>query len=152
MNDRFGKYVEQLPQLLEQMISASPRSLRELKEFPKHGGCYALIENEKYLYVGIAKNLKQRMQNHTSGRAEQSAFAFKLAREITGKKTDYTKNGSRKALMSDPIFVAAMDDTTNRVRQMTAKYVQIDDPAQRYLFEFFATTSLAAPYNDFETH
>ncbi|MBY0533101.1 MAG: GIY-YIG nuclease family protein [Xanthobacteraceae bacterium] len=152
MTLKFDAYVEQLKSLLDQLKAAPFMNLRELKQFPEASGCYALTEDSKYLYVGIARNFRQRMRNHTSGRAEQSAFAFKLARELTGRKTEYTKAGSRKALMQDPIFVEAMKSTTSRVRSMRAQIVQIEDPSQRYLFEFFAALSLEAPYNDFNTH
>jgi hypothetical protein len=92
------------------------------------------------------------MRNHTSGRGEQSVFAFKLARDLANKKNRYTVAESRKALMKDAEFSAAMRLTTLRVKQMGAKYVQIDDPILRYLFEVYATLSLEAPYNDFNTH
>jgi hypothetical protein len=86
MIERFDKYVEKLNGLLAELETAPETRVGERGRFPKAGGCYALIEGGKYQYVGIAKNVRQRMGNHTSGRAEQSAFAFKLARQATGRE------------------------------------------------------------------
>jgi hypothetical protein len=152
MSAKFDKYIQQLEGLLARLCAAEPLSLLEMSKFPTNGGCYALIDEDEYLYVGISKNLKQRMRNHTSGRPEQSAFAYKLACELTGLKSDYTKTGSKKILMQNPEFAEAMKSTTERVRNMSAKCVTIEDPSQRYLFEFFAAVSLDARYNDFNTH
>jgi hypothetical protein len=152
VDGRFDKYVEQLKGLLKDLEAANKIKVGECKLFPEAGGCYAMIEDGKYQYVGIAKNIRQRMRNHTSGRAEQSAFAFKLAREATGRARTYTKAGSKKELMKDPIFVSAMKLATERVKQMNSQFVLIEDPSQRYLFEFFAAINLDAPYNDFNTH
>jgi hypothetical protein len=152
MSERFDKYVEQLKRLLAELESAPAVKVGDKRLFPKSGGCYALIEEEKYQYVGIAKNINQRIGNHTSGRAEQSAFAFKLARKATGRPVTYTKEGSKKELMKDPMFISSMKLATERVKNMTARFVLIEDPSQRYLFEFFAAVSLNAPYNDFNTH
>jgi predicted GIY-YIG superfamily endonuclease len=149
---RFDKYVEQLKGLLAELEAAKTFKVGENRLFPTAGGCYAMIERQKYQYVGIAKNIRQRMRNHTSGRAEQSAFAFKLARETTGKVKTYTKVGSKKELMKDSVFIDAMKLATERVKSMDTKFVLIEDPSQRYLFEFFAAMSLDAPYNDFNTH
>ena len=152
MNGRFDKYVEQLKGLLAELEAAKKFKVGENKLFPKAGGCYAMIERKKYPYVGIAKNIHQRMRNHTSGRAEQSAFAFKLAREATGRVKTYTKAGSKRELMKDPVFIGAMKSATERVKNMDSQFVLIEDPSQRYLFEFFAAVSLDAPYNDFNTN
>jgi hypothetical protein len=152
MSARFDKYIKELEGLLRELCAADPLRLSEVVKFPIRGGCYALVEKDKYLYVGISKNLRQRMRNHTSGRPEQSVFAYKVACEITGRKSDYTKAGSKKVLIQIPEFAEAMKSTTQRVRQMDAKCIVIEDASQRYLFEFFAALSLDAPYNDFNTH
>ncbi len=129
MNSKFDSYVGQLDGLLEKLKSSEAKSLTNIKSFPEIGACHALIENGRYLYVGISKNLKQRMQNHTSGRGEQSVFAFKLARDLANN----TVAESRKALMKNDEFAAAMKETTFRVKQMGAKRVQIYDPILRSL-------------------
>ena len=152
MADRFDKYVGQLKTLLAELEAATEIRVSENRLFPEAGGCYARMEHDKYQYVGIAKNIRQRMRNHTSGRAEQSAFAFKLAREATGRSRTYTRAGSKKELMKDAVFISAMKFATERAKNMTSRFVLIEDPSQRYLFEFFAAVSLDAPYNDFNTH
>jgi GIY-YIG catalytic domain len=149
----FHDYAGQLDALFERLKSAAAKPLSDLTQFPQLGGCYVLMENDIRLYVGIAKNLRQRMRNHVSGRAEQSAFAFKLAREVTGHQPTYRKTGSRKDLVKNNAeFSNAMRNTTERVRKMSAQFVVIEDAALRYLFEFFAAHSLNTRYNDFNTH
>jgi predicted GIY-YIG superfamily endonuclease len=152
MSAVFKAYVGQLEDLLKKLVSAEILSLENVSRFPAVGACYALIEDSNCLYDGISKNLKQRMRNHTSGRGEQSVFAFKLARELANKRTRYIVAESRKALMKNEEFSAAMILATLRVKKMGAKFVQIEDPVLRYLFELYATLSLEAPYNDFRTH
>ncbi len=152
MSSKFDGYVGQLRELLKRLKSAEPIKLTEIRKFSTAGGCYVLLEKGNHQYVGITKNLKRRMKDHTCGRPEKSAFALKLARLSTKKRANYKASGSPKKLMKDPIFVAAMQKTTQRVRKMKAKCVTISDPNVRYLFEFFAAVSLRSPHNDFNLH
>lgn len=137
---------------LERLTAAPAAPLSQTQSFPDRGGCYVIEENGVFLYVGISKSIRQRMRNHTSGRPEQSAFAFKLARQEAGRKTDYTKTNSMKTLSVDPEFLDAFARITTRVRAMTARFILIDDANSRYLFEHYAATRLNTPYNDFNTH
>lgn len=138
---------------MNSLQDSNPIKLSKTSNFPTSGGCYVLIERNKNLYVGIAKNIRRRMRNHISGRPEQSAFALKLARKAASRKPTYKKKGGIKELMKDSIFSTAMKQTTSRVKGMSARFVVIDDDvALRYLFEFYAAVTLKAPYNDFNTH
>ena len=149
----FRDYAGQLEALLERLKVAQELPLSDPSKFPRLGGCYVIIEDGRYLYVGMFKNLRQRMRNHTSGRAEQSVFALKLAREVTGRPRTYKKAGSSKDLMeNDREFSTAMGKTTERVQKMSARFVVIEDPALRYLFEFYAARTLDTPYNDFNSY
>jgi hypothetical protein len=92
------------------------------------------------------------MANHTSGRAEQSAFAFRLARERTGIVTpSYRPEGSRKALMQTEDFLLAMQHCTMRVKSMGVGYVEIADSVTQHLFEVYCALALKTPYNEFKT-
>lgn len=148
----FDRYQGQLPGLLKRLKSEPPIRITDFTSFPSTGGCYVLVEKKKYLYVGIARNLKRRMKNHTCGRPEQSSLVLRLARKLAQKEATYRPGSSPRSLMKNRIFKSAMKKTTERVRKMTVKYVEIDDGAMRYLFEFFAAISLRSPYNDFNTN
>ena len=107
------------------------------------------------MYVGRTRNLQRRVGNHCGrgARENQAGFAFKLAREATGKpKATYTTDGSRAALMADPVFAAAFKDAKQRVRRMDLRYVEEADPLRQALLEMYVAVILKAPYNDFDTH
>ena len=82
-----------------------------------------------------------------------AAFAFRLARESTGKlKATYTTKGSRAALMQEPSFREAFDMAKERIRAMEVRFVEEPDPVCQTLLEVYVAIALGTPYNDFETH
>ncbi len=83
-----------------------------------------------------------------------AAFAFKLAREATGKMTASYKSGedSRKGLMLNPEFRAAFEAAKTRIRQMDFRFVEETDQNAQALLEIYCTLALNARYNDFHTH
>jgi hypothetical protein len=83
-----------------------------------------------------------------------AAFAFKLAREMTGKLTASYKDdkNSRKNLMLDPAFRTAFDDAKRRIRAMDFRFVEERDQNAQALLEIYCTLALNARYNDFNTH
>jgi len=82
-----------------------------------------------------------------------AAFAFKLAREATGKTTASYKAGddSRKGLMLNSEFRAAFDAAKARIRQMEFRFVEESDQNAQALLEIYCTLALNAKYNDFNT-
>lgn len=72
---------------------------------------YLFTEAGRHLYVGRSNNLRGRCGRHCRPGATywQAAFAFQLAREVTGRtKATYRAGaGSRAGLMFDPAFAAA---------------------------------------------
>jgi hypothetical protein len=83
-----------------------------------------------------------------------AAFAFKLAREMTGKMTASYKpgDGSRTGLMLNSEFRAAFDAAKARIRQMEFRFVEETDQNAQALLEIYCTLALNAKYNDFNTH
>ena len=83
-----------------------------------------------------------------------AAFAFKLARENTGKTTASYKAGddNRKGLMRNPEFVAAFKAAKARIREMDFRFVEETDQNVQALLEIYCTLVLDARYNDFNTH
>ena len=96
------------------------------------------------------------MRQHSipSSRHNQAVFAFRLAREATGRLTAvYSGEGRRAALATDdPAFVVSFTDAKRRVRTMQVRYVEETDPLRQALLEIYAAVVLATPYNDFNTH
>jgi hypothetical protein len=83
-----------------------------------------------------------------------AAFAFKLAREVTGKTTASYKAGddSRKGLMQNAEFSAAFKSAKARIRNMDFRFVEETDQNAQALLEIYCTLTLNARYNDFNTH
>lgn len=147
----FKEYISKLPSLHRKLNDSSPMSISPAKQFPNSPGIYVLMENEQPIYVGRSKKIRQRIQNHIGGRPEQSSFAFKLAREITGKKASYKPEGSRQDLMNDPDFKNAFQITVDRIRNLKVKFVIIEDDVLQHLFEVYASLELKTPHNQFGT-
>ena len=119
-------------------------------------GVYLLSEGEKHLYVGRSNDIKKRIGRHSRPGAthRMAAFAFRLAREVTGNlKATYKKgNGSRSALMEDEKFVAAFDAAKARIRKMNLRFVEENDPVRQALLEIYVAVVLNTPYNNFDNH
>lgn len=122
---------------------------------PKQG-VYLFSENGDNLYVGRSNKIRARYGRHCNPGAthRMAAFAFKLAREATGKTTASYKPGdeSRKGLMLNPEFRAAFEAAKARIRQMDFRFVEERDQNAQALLEIYCTLALNAKYNDFNTH
>ena len=119
-------------------------------------GVYLFTEAGYHLYVGRSNRLLARYRNHwmPNKTEREAAFAFKLAREMTGfTKAAYKKGpGSRKELALDPGFIVAFSAAKARVRAMEYRWVDETDPTCQCLLEIYAAVTLGTPYNDFDTH
>lgn len=106
--------------------------------------------------VGRSNTIRARYGRHCNPGAthRMAAFAFKLAREATGKMTASYKEGedSREGLMLNPEFRAAFDTAKARIRQMEFRFVEETDQNAQALLEIYCTLALNARYNDFNTH
>jgi len=152
MEDIFRRHVEQLHAKYEALMAMSAVSFGSLPREVPTCGIYLFSEGSSHLYVGRSKKIRQRLHLHCGGPAGAS-FAFKLAREATGRvKATYTSKGSRQELLADPVFAAAFHAAKARIRQMHIRFVEEPDPVRQALLEIYVTIVLAAPYNDFDTH
>lgn len=147
----YREAVMKMPSLFRQLRDCPSTPLSPRTGIPKAPGVYALFENDEAVYVGRSKNLRQRIGNHTSGRPEQSSFAFKLAREETGRVATYKVKGSRKQLMADPAFSISFQACVSRIRGFKARFVVIENDILQHLFEVYAALALNTHYNDFKT-
>jgi hypothetical protein len=125
------------------------------KVMPKQG-VYLFSEGGQHLYVGRSNNIRGRYGRHCNPGAthRMAAFAFKLAREATGKMTASYKVGedSRSGLMLNPEFLAALKAAKARIREMDFRYVEETDQNAQALLEIYCTLALNARFNDFDTH
>jgi predicted GIY-YIG superfamily endonuclease len=116
---------------------------------------YLLSDGDHPLYVGRSNAIRRRLQAHCRASAKHNAatFAFRLAREETGKlEATYSTRGSRADLEQDSTFREAFDRAKLRVRAMNVRFVEESDPTRQALLEIYVALSLGTPYNDFDNH
>jgi len=155
MDAAFQQYMEQLHPSFEQLVNKTPVSILDLpKELPRQ--CvYLFSEAGRHLYIGRSNNFRNRLRQHSIDGAQhnQAVFAFRLARESTGKTTaSYRPEGSRGSLLTDSDFAKAFLSAKQRVRAMDLRYVEEVDQLRQALLEIYASVVLRTPYNDFATH
>jgi predicted GIY-YIG superfamily endonuclease len=136
-------------------MQMSPVKLHALPKQLPHKCVYLFSEGDQTLYVGRTRRLRQRLRQHSLAGAlhNQAVFAFRLARETTGKiVAAYSVKGSRAALSAEPIFAEAFTQAKARVRAMDLRFVEEPDPLRQALLEICVSIVLGTKYNDFETH
>jgi hypothetical protein len=157
MDAKFVPYTELLETKLNALVVMAPYIPLALPSSMCKRGVYLLTEADRHLYVGRSNGLRKRICNHCRESATENiaVFAFRLAREATGKTKAVYKRGSggtRKELMLDPIFVASFKAAKNRIRSMQVRFIEEEDPVRQTLLEVYVAVVLGTPYNDFDTH
>ena len=157
MDAKFLPYLEQLDTKLMALVATAPHNPLALPLSICKRGVYLLTEADRHLYVGRSNQLRKRIGNHcrVSATENMAVFAFRLAREATGKTKAVYKRGSggtRKELMLDPAFVQSFVKAKERIRSMQVRFVEEEDPVRQALLEVYVAVVLGTPYNDFDTH
>lgn len=156
MHEAFLRYAESLHPSFERLMEMHPVTIPSLPGGEPSSCVYLFSENSHHLYVGRTRNLRNRLRQHSSPAAQhnQAVFAFRLAREATGRlEAAYTGKGRRAELAkNDPEFSAAFKAAKDRVRKMDVRYVEETDPMRQALLEIYVSIVLQTPYNDFRTH
>lgn len=111
-----------------------------------------LKSRQTRLYVGRTNNLRRRLRNHCGLDPKTAAFAMRLARNATGRKATYKKEGGREELMSDPEFMQAFETARVRIAKLHVRYVEETDPLRQCLLEVYVHVALGTPFNDFDNH
>ncbi len=157
----YESVVARLPGLLEELLAAPAATVAEHSPIPEAPGIYLFSEpgeaggeGEKAIYVGQTRKLRSRLKNHTrlGGKNNQATFAFLLAKtdaEVAGVDTKQY----RAVLERDEDFIAHFDGAKSRVAEMLVRFILLDGPIERSLFEIYAAMALdTLVYNSFETH
>jgi predicted GIY-YIG superfamily endonuclease len=155
MDAAFKQFVETLHPSFERLMLMTPLSMTALPSKLPERCIYLLSEGSNHLYVGRTRRLRQRLRQHSIVAAQhnQAVFAFKLAREVTGRlAAAYSVAGSRIALCAEPAFAEAFQQPKARVRNMDLRFVEEADPTRQALLEIYASVVLHTKYNDFDTH
>jgi hypothetical protein len=155
MHEAFRTHVDSLPVALEALLAMPPMKCGSLPKHMPERGIYLFSEGSRSLYVGRSNRMRARVRNHGNPCAthRQAAFAFKLAREATGKaRATYKPAGSRADLMLDAAFVAAFTNAKDRIGAMEVRFVGESDAVRQCLLEVYVAVALGTPYNDFDNH
>ncbi|TPQ25759.1 hypothetical protein C2U68_13720 [Methylomonas koyamae] len=155
MNKIFRDFIESLEPSYQRLMKMEPVTVATLPKDMPTSGIYLFSEGDEHLYVGRTNTIRKRLQNHCrpSSGHNSATFAFRLARQITGKITaTYTEKGSREYLQSHPEFGPVFIEQRARVRNMSVRYVSEPDPMRQALLEMYVSVSLGTPHNDFDNH
>lgn len=156
MHPLFAATVESLHPSFERLMSMPAISGGALPAGMPKSGVYLFSEGDRHLYVGRSNGLRARYGRHCRPGAthRMAAFAFRLAREATGKTTAaYRKGeGSRAGLIENSEFLTAFSEAKARIRQMDYRFVEEGDQTRQALLEIYCAVVLRTPYNDFSTH
>jgi predicted GIY-YIG superfamily endonuclease len=155
MHESFRQYVETLHPSFEKLYNMHPVRIGALPKVIPEKCIYLFSEGQNHLYVGRTRRLRNRLRQHSIAGAQhsQAVFAFRLAREMTGRTlAAYSAEGSRKALSLESSFAAAFTSCKLRVRNMDLRFVEETDPLRQALLEIYISIVLATKYNDFDTH
>jgi predicted GIY-YIG superfamily endonuclease len=155
MNEKFQKLIESLEPSFQRLVNMKPVKVSSLPVDVPHAGIYLFSENDKHLYVGRSNRIRQRLQEHCrpSSSHNTAPFAFRLAREATGKlNASYVEKDSRGHLESQPEFKVAFTEAKHRVGRMQVRFVSEADPLRQALIEMYVSICLETPYNDFDNH
>ncbi|MEW6685575.1 MAG: hypothetical protein AB1393_05145 [Candidatus Edwardsbacteria bacterium] len=152
MHESFAKLLSELKRKYELLMEMAPQTVDTVPALTPKGGVYLFTENGKHLYAGRTKrNIGKRLKDHV-GTAKDCPFAWRLAKEATGKKATYKKAGSRADLLADPSFLTTYEAAKLRIRKMEVRYVAEEDPLRQALLEIYVAVVSKAAHNDFDTH
>src|SRR5882672_2405491 len=136
MNEEFKKHVEALEPAYRRLIGMDPVTVSSLPKRLPATGVYLFSERGTAMYVGRTNRMRTRLQEHCrpSSPHGSAPFAFKLAREATGKtEATYSIIGSRARLEEDPDFKVEFDRAKQRIREMEVRFVEEADPLRQGL-------------------
>ena len=114
-------------------------------DFP---GCYVLSEEGKPIYVGISKNVLQRLRQHVRGTTH---FDASLAYRIAAQKMPH--GNTRSKAMETEEFKAQFNAAKEYIRSLNVAFVKIINPLALYVFEPYCAMRFNTDvWNTFETH
>ena len=153
VHQRFAALVDQLEVKCQELLAMPPVAAEDVPRDTPRGGIYLFSEGDEHLYAGRTKGpIRVRIRQQFGANANAASFPWLIAREFTGRKATYKKNGSRSDLLADAKFCTAYENARNRIRKMHVRYVQEPESLRQALLEIYVAVVTEARYNDFDTH
>lgn len=151
----FRRLVEMNPFRLDQVPSPVPAG---------RPGVYLLSESDRPLYVGRARDVRDRLSDHRSSAVTRATLAVKMARIAANKPVTYTRDNSAKHLYKhDLAFRTCFHEARARICVMEVRWVEETDDVRQAMLEIYAAVDLdtivregpaagrAGGYNSFKT-
>lgn len=156
MHENFSVFIDSILPKVDTLINMDFCTPLTLPKTMPSSGIYLFSEGNSHLYIGRSNNIRRRIKLHSRpGSAHnQATFAFLMARQKTGNvKATYKKgDGSRVDLIKDPEFFKIFQESKDRIRSMSVRFVEETDPTRQAFLEIYAAVVLQTPYNDFSNH
>ena len=155
LDAKFAALISTLHDQLEVLLRCGPFTFSTKPSPLPASVVYLFTEEATPLYVGRSNHFRQRLGNHCqqSSQANQSAFAFKLAREAAGlTEATYVGPNTRDGLMKNTAFVEGFKVAKQRLNTMQIRFVEEPDQVKQALLEIYCAVALRTRYNDFGTH
>ena len=139
--------------LLEELLIVPP-SPRVRGRVPAEPGIYLLHDGKRPRYVGQTRNLRNRLAQHTrpSGTHHSATLAFSMAVERARERGVVVEGRTRAELQADPQVARYFEEAKATVATWTVRFIRIDDPLIRTVFEVYVHSVLTTDLNSFETH
>ena len=127
----------------------------ELKDFsatPTEGnqsGIYVLYEENKPVYVGRTRNLKQRFRAHITPNHNSASYALKRVRKRIGLEASYKKKGSRSWIVEHhrDEFIEEIE----AIKRMAYRFIQVSDNIDQYFLEYLAEAHFGLDHDGLNT-
>ncbi|HCO03370.1 MAG TPA: hypothetical protein DIT48_08430 [Actinobacteria bacterium] len=152
--ERFAAITKALRSRLDELVNAPPVRRGIGAPIPKVPGVYLFTKDGVATYVGQTRNLRQRLAQHAgaTSRENQASFAFNLAKK-EALEAGIDVDRRRRELAADPDFSDRFAKARKRVAAMDIRFIELDDPELRTVFEVYAAVMLGTgEHNKFETH
>lgn len=142
--ERWAALAARLPGLLSQLCEAEPIRRDVPGSVPAKPGVYLFTEADRHVYVGQTRNLRRRLTQHAGkwARQNQATFAFGRARLEAMDHPALNGLRTRDELAGHPDFEVLFAQARAAVGRMEARYVEVDDPELRTVFEVYASVML----------
>jgi predicted GIY-YIG superfamily endonuclease len=142
--------LEVFPKLFDALIDALKQPLvlgsvlDERAPVSEGAGCYVVLEGDKPIYVGIARNIRRRLRDHLSGDPSRANLAVR----ITAKRLGVTLSRIKK----HPDFNEEFQKSCDLLKGFYVGWVDIENPLEMYIFEPYCAMKLDThEFNFFDT-
>jgi hypothetical protein len=150
----FDAMVRRLPALLDELSGRPPKPVAQHDPIPAAPGVYLFSDGPTPLYVGNTSDLRERLRQQVDAAAppDQSSLAWRLALRDARERGLATPE-TPEELKADPNGAECLRRACQRVAGMDVRFIEIDDPITRTVFEIYAAQALGtADFNSFQAN